>query len=133
MSSDAGSIRSHVNADRSPRRSDGHVLVDGRELRRADSRRCWTGESYQAWPAGDAHARVQAGGEQHEEQQGEEEGGAAHKLEEVQGGAPHTAVHHFLQDEGHEGQQLKQETPVRPYMGISSNIRHRLTGSCSTR
>ena len=49
---------------------------------------------------------MQVGGEEDEEQQGEEEGCAADKLKEVEGGAADAVFDHLLQDEGHEGEEL---------------------------
>lgn len=64
--------------------------------------------SYQTGPAGDANFLVQHRGEEDDEQQGEEEGRAAYKLEEVERSTADAAVHHLLQDEGHEGQKLAE-------------------------
>lgn len=64
--------------------------------------------SYQTGPAGDANFGVQHCGEEDEEQQGEEEGRTAHKLEEVESTTGDAAVDHLLQDEGHEGQKLTE-------------------------
>lgn len=66
-------------------------------------------ETHQFGPAGDADLLVQAGGEEDEEQRGEEERRAADELEEVQGGAADAAGHQLLQDEGHQGQELREE------------------------
>lgn len=62
--------------------------------------------SYQTGPAVDADFGVQYCGEEDEEQQGEEEGRTAHKLEEVESSAADAAVDDLLQDEGHERQKL---------------------------
>lgn len=66
--------------------------------------------SYQSGPPVDAHPGVQGGGQEDDEQQGEEEGRAADKLKEVQAGAESAGVDQLLQDDGHQGQQLSQET-----------------------
>lgn len=71
-------------------------------------------EKVQDRPAGDADPRVQVGGEEDEEQQGEEEGRAADELEEVERGAAPAAVDHFLLDEGHEGEEHFQDFDQEP-------------------
>lgn len=64
--------------------------------------------SYQTRPAGDSDFVVQYGGEEDEEQEGEEEGCTADKLEKVERTAADTAVDHLLQDEGHKRQELME-------------------------
>lgn len=66
------------------------------------------------WPAGDAHFVPQVGVQEDEEQQGEEEGRAADELEEVEAGAADAAVHHLLQDEGHQGEQHFADFDQKP-------------------
>lgn len=55
---------------------------------------------------------VERCGEDDEEQQREEESRAADKLEEIKSKAAHAAADHFLQDEGHKGQELEGKTGV---------------------
>lgn len=65
--------------------------------------------SHQFGPAVDADFLVQRCGEEDEEEECEEEGCTADKLKEVQLAAGRATVHHFLQDERHEGQELEEE------------------------
>lgn len=55
---------------------------------------------------------VQLSGKEDEQQQGEEEGRAADELEEVERRAGGAAVHRLLQDEGNEGQHLRDKQEV---------------------
>lgn len=71
-------------------------------------RRClMVEETHHFGPAFDADLLVQPGGEEDEEQQGEEEGRAADELKKVEGVAVPTAGDQLLQDEGHQGQDLR--------------------------
>lgn len=65
--------------------------------------------SHQFGPAVDADFLVQWCGEEDEEEECEEEGRTAYKLEEVKLAAGSATAHHFLQDERHEGQELEEE------------------------
>lgn len=88
--------------------------------------------SYQFGPAADVDLLVQVGGEEDEQQQGEEESCAADKLKEVERAALDAAVDHFLQDEGHEGQELmeKHDQQVKEETFLSCSQKSVFFSSC---
>lgn len=55
---------------------------------------------------------MQLSGQEDEQQQGEEEGRAADELKEVERRAAEAAVHRLLQDEGNEGEHLREKQEV---------------------
>lgn len=65
--------------------------------------------SHQFGPAVDSDFQVQRCAEEDEEEECEEEGRAAHKLKEVKSAAGSAGVHHLLQHERHEGQELEEK------------------------
>lgn len=85
-----------------------HAMLSYATLRTAlgDGRHKATSEAHHDWPAADAHPAVEGRGQQGEQQQREEEGGAADELEGVEAEAAGAAVDQLLQEQGHQGQQL---------------------------
>lgn len=65
-------------------------------------------EAHHDWPAVDAHSGLEGCGQQHEQQQREEESGAADKLEGVETKAGGADLDQLLQEQGHQGQQLEE-------------------------
>lgn len=70
-------------------------------------------DTYQALPAGGRQPCVKGRGQEDDKEQREEEGRAADKLKEVEGGAADADADQLLQDKGHQGQQLTREPGTR--------------------
>lgn len=68
--------------------------------------------SYHSGPGLDVNLFMQLSRKEDEQQQGEEEGRAADELKEVERRAGEAAVHRLLQDEGNEGQHLREKQEV---------------------